>query len=149
MGIRTLTDPEIPACREQRIMNDLHIPASIETPEIRFEFSRHRLALRGASFPENATGFYAPIRSSLQGYLEKLADDGQVDVSIGLRYSDSSSARAIRALIGMLARAAASGPSISVDWLHTEDDEMGMEFGIDLMEEHGSLQFNLVVAETT
>ena len=129
-------------------MNDLHIPASIETPEIRFEFSRHRLALRGVSCPENVPGFYAPIRSSLQGYLEKLAADDQVDVNIGLSYSDGSSAKAIRDLIGMLERTAASGPSISVYWLHTEDDEMAMEFGIDLMEEHGSLQFNMVAAET-
>jgi hypothetical protein len=35
-----------------------------------------------------------------------------------------------------------------VHWLHAEDDEMVREFGIDLMEEHGSLQFNMVVAET-
>jgi hypothetical protein len=129
-------------------MNDLHIPASIETPEIRFEFSRHRLALRGVSCSENATGFYAPVRSSLQDYLDKLPADVQVDVNIGLRYSDSSSARVIRALIGMLDRAAASGPSISVDWLHAEDDKMIMEFGIDLMEECGALQFNMAVAET-
>lgn len=129
-------------------MNDLHIPASIETPEIRFEFSRHRLALRGVSCPENATGFYAPIRSSLQGYLARLPADGQVDVNIGLHFSDGSSAKAIRTLIGMLDRAARSGPSIAVHWLHAEDDERVMEFGIDLMEEHGSLQFNVVVAET-
>jgi hypothetical protein len=129
-------------------MNDLHIPASIETPEIKFEFSRHCLALRGVSCPEHATGFYAPIHASLQGYLEKLPVDGRVDVNIGLRYSDSSSARLIRALIRMLDKAARSGPSISVHWLHAEDDEMVMEFGIDLMEEHGSLQFNMVVAET-
>jgi hypothetical protein len=130
-------------------MNDLHIPASIETPEVRFDFSRHCLALRGVSCPENATGFYAPIRSSLQGYLEKLATDDQVDVNIGLCYSDGSSARAIRALVGMLDRTAACGPSISIDWLHAEDDDMILEFGIDLMEEYRSLQFNMVVAKTT
>ncbi len=129
-------------------MNDLHIPASIEAPEIKFEFSRHCLALRGVSCAEHPTGFYAPIRASLQGYLEKLPVDGRVDVNIGLLYSDSSSASLIRALIGMLDRAARRGPSISVHWLHAEDDEMVMEFGIDLMEEHGSLQFNVVVAET-
>ncbi|MDP1732906.1 MAG: DUF1987 domain-containing protein [Sulfuritalea sp.] len=129
-------------------MKDLHIPARNDTPEIRFEFSRHRLCIYGESFPENAIGFYGPIRSRLQDYLEKLPVDGRVDVNIGLLYSDSSSARLIRALIGMLDRAARSGPSISVHWLLAEDDEVGMEFGIDLMEEHGSLQFNVVVAET-
>jgi len=128
-------------------MEDLHIPASNETPEIRFEFSRHCLSMHGESYPENAMSFYGPIRSSLQNYLEKLPTDGKVEVNIGLRYFNSSSTKLIRALIGMLDRSAESGPSISVDWLHDADDDMMLEFGSDLKEEHRSLKFNTVVAE--
>ena len=128
-------------------MEDLHIPASNETPEVRFEFSRHCLSMHGESYPENAMSFYGPIRSSLQNYLEKLPTDGRVEVNIGLRYFNSSSTKLIRALIGMLDEKASNGPSISVDWLHDEDDDMMLEFGTDLKEEHRSLKFNTVVAE--
>ena len=128
-------------------MEDLHIPASNETPEIRFEFSRHCLSMHGESYPENAMSFYGPIRSSLQNYLEKLPADGHVEVNIGLRYFNSSSTKLIRALIGMLDQAASHGPTISVDWLHDADDDMMLEFGIDLKEEHHSLKLKTVVAE--
>lgn len=128
-------------------MQDLHIPASNETPEISFAFSRHCLSMHGESYPENAMSFYGPIRSSLQNYLETLPADGCVSVDIGLRYFNSSSTKLIRALIGMLDHTASNGPSISVDWLHDEDDDMMLEFGIDLKEEHRSLKFTTVVAE--
>lgn len=128
-------------------MEDLHIPASNETPEVRFEFSRHCLNMHGESYPENAMSFYGPIRASLQNYLEQLPADGRVEVNIGLRYFNSSSTKLIRALIGMLDEKASNGPSISVDWLHDEDDDMMLEFGSDLKEEHRSLKFNTVVAE--
>lgn len=128
-------------------MEDLYIPASNETPEIRFEYSRHRLSMHGESYPENAMSFYGPIRAGLQNYLEQLPADGQVAVDIGLRYFNSSSTKLIRALIGMLDQAASHGPSITVDWLHDADDDMMLEFGSDLKEEHHSLKFNTVVAE--
>ena len=128
-------------------MEDLHIPASNETPEISFEFSSHSLSMHGESYPENAMSFYGPIRSSLQNYLEKLPADGRVNVNIGLRYFNSSSTKLIRALIGMLDKTASNGPTIAVDWLHDEEDDMMLEFGMDLKEEHRSLQFNTVVVE--
>jgi hypothetical protein len=129
-------------------MDDLHIPASNETPEISFEFSRHHLSMHGESYPENAMSFYGPIRSSLQNYLERLPADSKLYVNIGLRYFNSSSTKLIRALIGMLDKTASNGPSISVDWLHDEDDDMMLEFGTDLKEEHRFLQFNTVIMAT-
>ncbi|BAO29150.1 DUF1987 domain-containing protein [Sulfuritalea hydrogenivorans] len=128
-------------------MEDLHIPASNETPEIRFEFSRHRLSMHGESYPENAMSFYGPVRASLQSYLDQVPADSRIEVGIGLRYFNSSSTKLIRALVGMLDKAAENGPSISVDWLHDEDDDMMLEFGIDLKEEHRSLKFSTVVVE--
>lgn len=128
-------------------MQDLYIPASNETPEVSFEFSRHHLSMQGESYPENAMNFYGPIRASLHNYLETLSGESKVYVSIGLRYFNSSSTKLIRALVGMLDKTAQGGASICVDWLHDADDDMMLEFGIDLKEEHRSLKFNTTVVE--
>lgn len=129
-------------------MDYLHIPASIETPEIRFDFARHCLVMRGESYPANAASFYEPVGSRLKNYLDTLPADCHVGVDIALSYSAGSSARAIRRLIGLLDRAAAGGRSISVDWRLARDDHMTLEFGSDLMEEFSSLKFSMILAET-
>jgi hypothetical protein len=129
-------------------MDDLHIPAGHDTPEIRFDFSRHHLSMHGESYPENAMSFYGPIRSSLHNYLEDLPADASVYVNVGLRYFNSSSTTLIRALIGMLDKTASSGPSISVDWVHDEEDDTMLEFGTDLKEENRSLCFNTISLST-
>ncbi|HUY02503.1 MAG TPA: DUF1987 domain-containing protein [Rhodocyclaceae bacterium] len=125
-------------------MNDLHIAPSNETPEIDFRFSEHRLVIRGESYPENALSFYAPIRNSLQDYLTSLDPGDKVNVAIALRYFNSASTKLIRALVAMLNAAALAGKQIALDWYHDEDDDMMLEFGLDLQEEHTALKYHAV-----
>ena len=127
-------------------MQDLYIPASNETPEVHFDFSAHRLALRGESYPENAMAFYAPVRASLAGYLERVPAGGAIDVEIALRYFNSSSTKLIRALVAMLNAAAAAGRRVRLAWHHDADDDMMIEFGADLREEHDAIEFRTVAA---
>ncbi len=126
-------------------MKDLHIPPSNETPEVDFRYSEHRLVIRGESYPENAVSFYAPIRNSLQDYLASLGPGDKVTVAIALRYFNSSSTKLIRALVAMLNAAALAGRQVVLDWYHDEDDDMMLEFGLDLQEEHSALTYNAVV----
>jgi len=125
-------------------MKDLHIPPSNETPEVDFRFSEHKLVIRGESYPENALSFYAPIRNSLQDYLNSLGPGDKVNVEIALRYFNSSSTKLIRALVAMLNSAALTGKQVILDWHHDEDDDMMLEFGLDLHEEHSALNYNAI-----
>lgn len=125
-------------------MQALYIPASNETPEIHFDYAAHKLAIRGESYPENAMSFYAPVRASLAGYLDALPPGGAVDVEIALRYFNSSSTKLIRALIAMLDAAAAAGRKVRLAWHHDADDDMMIEFGDDLREEHEAIEFRAV-----
>ena len=126
-------------------MEDLHIPATTDTPAICFEYSRHRLDIHGATFPHNALRFYGPLWPGLQTYLQTLPAEGQVEVSFGLRYLSCSSAKLIRALIRMLDQTARGGPSIAVVWRHEADDDMTREIGLDLQDEYPYLKFHSVV----
>lgn len=125
-------------------MENLHIAATNESPEIDFRYSEHRLAIRGESYPENAMAFYAPIRASLQGYLDGLPAGARFEVDVALRYFNSSSTKLIRLLVGMLNAAAEAGRTAVVRWHHDPEDDMMAEFGLDLKEEFRALGFACV-----
>lgn len=125
-------------------MLNLYIPASNETPEINFNYAAHKLAIRGESYPENAMHFYAPVRASLAGYLDAVPPGNAIDVEIALRYFNSSSTKLIRALVAMLNGAAAAGRKVRLAWHHDAEDDMMIEFGQDLCEEHGAIEFRAV-----
>lgn len=125
-------------------MQPLYIPASNETPEIHFDYASHQLAIRGESYPENAMSFYAPVRASLESYLTALPAGTAIRVEIGLRYFNSASTKLIRALVGMLNGAAAAGRKVSLYWHHDAEDDMMIEFGQDLSEEHNAIEFRAV-----
>ncbi|MCF8197190.1 MAG: DUF1987 domain-containing protein [Sulfuritalea sp.] len=127
-------------------MEDLHIPAGAETPAIRFEYSRHRLGVHGASFPCNAMSIYGPLQPSLHDYLQTLPAESRIEVSVGLRYFSRSSATLVRSLFKMLDQRARAGLSIAVVWRHSAGDELARDFGLDLRDEHPYLQFRTIVS---
>lgn len=125
-------------------MDNLRIEATNESPEIDFRYSEHRLVIKGESYPENAMAFYAPIRASLQGYLDRIPAGTQVEAEVALRYFNSSSTKLIRMLIGMLNSAAEAGKSMVVKWYHDPEDDMMAEFGQDLREEFDALKLHCI-----
>ncbi|HRP97056.1 MAG TPA: DUF1987 domain-containing protein [Rhodocyclaceae bacterium] len=130
-------------------MEDLYIAATNESPEIDFAFSQHRLRILGESYPENALSFYGPIRSRLEQYLGGVgAGAGQpVEVHFALKYFNSSSTKLIRLLVAMLHEAAAGGARILMHWHHDPDDDMMLEYGMDLREEFRQMEIRLVAVE--
>jgi hypothetical protein len=114
---------------------NLKIAATDRSPEVDFDFARHRLKLKGESYPEDVAGFYAPVFSALDDYLAGLSG-GACRFEFELIYFNSSSARAIMSLLEKLEDAAARGASVSIHWYYDEEDdtmqELGEEFGEDL-----------------
>jgi hypothetical protein len=129
-------------------MQDLYIPATAETPEVKFLFSEHRLHIQGESYPENAMAFYAPLRAGLQGYLDNVSDQTPVEAHFSLKYFNSSSTKLLRSLIALLNEFARAGKQITAHWYHDPEDDMMMEFGHDLQDEFGLLHINVTPFET-
>lgn len=128
-------------------MQDLYIPATAETPEVKFEYSRHTLRIEGESYPENAMAFFAPLRAGLQSYLAQVTDQAPVEVHFSLKYFNSSSTKLLRSLISMLNESARSGVRITAHWYHDPEDDMMLEFGHDLQDEFGALHLNVTPFE--
>ena len=128
-------------------MQDLFIPATAETPEVKFLFSENQLHIQGESYPENAMAFYAPLRSSLQTYLDQLPAQASVEAHFSLKYFNSSSTKLLRSLISLLNDTACGDRDITAYWYHDPEDDMMMEFGHDLQDEFGSLHINVTPFE--
>jgi len=124
-------------------MNNLEIPKTKTTPEIFFNFSTNELSIKGESFPENTSAFYAPVFEWLEEYINALTDQ-VVIVNIELVYFNSSSSKVLMDLFDMLEEAVQNGKEITVRWRYDEDNEMAAEYGEDFMEDLEDLPFQLV-----
>jgi hypothetical protein len=116
-------------------MRNLKIAATDRSPEVDFDFEKHRLRLKGESYPEDVTAFYGPVVEALDDYLSGLGD-GACFFDFELIYFNSSSAKAIMSLLEKLDEAAAAGAAVTINWYYDEEDDtmkdLGEEFGEDL-----------------
>jgi hypothetical protein len=116
-------------------MDKFELAATERSPEIRFDFEKHHLRIRGESYPEDVSTFYGPVLDALDGYLAGLGA-GTCRFDLELIYFNSSSAKAIMTILEKLDEAAADGAGVSIHWYYDPDDdtmhELGQEFGEDL-----------------
>jgi len=124
-------------------MNNLEISKTKTTPEINFKNSTNELTIKGESYPENTSEFYAPVFEWLENYLDEITNQ-PVIVNIELVYFNSSSSKVLMDLFDMLEENVEEGKNITVNWLYDEENEMAVEYGEDFMEDLESLPFNLV-----
>lgn len=124
-------------------MTDLYLAAERDKPEIDFRYSRHHLAIRGESYPENATAFYAPVLDSLAAYLGSTRD-ADITVDVDLLYFNSSSTKILLTLFETLDAATSQGNRIHVYWHHDPDDDTALDFGNDIASDFISLNYQAV-----
>jgi hypothetical protein len=127
-------------------MDDLFIKGTRFTPEINFQYSANTLEIKGESYPENTSEFYAPVFESLTTYLNSIENES-VTLTIRLKYFNSSSSKILINLFDHLETFAEKGKNISVFWVHKEGDEDTREFGEEFAEDLSSLKFNIVVGK--
>jgi len=121
-------------------MEPLFIAASPTSPEIDFRFDQHTLSIKGESYPENAAAFYGPVIARLQAWLEGCRDAG-ITVNVSLAYFNSSSTKMLFTFFEALNNAAMAGNQVRLNWYHDEDDDTILEFGQELQDDFGALDF--------
>ena len=127
-------------------MDSLTIAATERSPEVDFDFERGRLALRGESYPEDASAVFGPIFAALDRFLSESAGR-DLTFEFDLTYFNSSSAKALMNMFQLLDRAAAQGTRVAVSWLYAAEDDTMKEFGEDFSEDLEHVTFTLVVVE--
>ncbi|HSV29984.1 MAG TPA: DUF1987 domain-containing protein [Candidatus Omnitrophota bacterium] len=127
-------------------MENLKTAATERSPEVDFDFERGILALKGESYPEDASTVFGPIFSALERFLDETPLT-EIRFRFELIYFNSSSAKALMNMFQSLERAASAGKKIVVDWVFAPDDETMKEFGEDFSEDLAHVTFNLVATE--
>lgn len=119
----------------------IRLEATQRTPHIDFDFQANRFVMRGESYPEDVTAFFAEPVAALESHLKGL-EAGSVRFVFELIYFNSSSAKILMRLFDLLDETAARGLDVSIQWVHDEDDdsmrEMGEDFSADL--EHAAFE---------
>jgi hypothetical protein len=122
-------------------MEPLFIAASPTSPEIDFRFDQHTLSIKGESYPENAAAFYGPVIARVQAYLDQ-CKDAEITVHVSLAYFNSSSTKMLFSFFEALNDAAMAGNQVRLNWYHDEDDDTILEFGQELQDDFGALDFH-------
>ena len=124
-------------------MKNLMIEITESTPEVQFDGFSGILKMRGESFPEDTSAFYAPIFEWLRSYLAE--DNGQpITVNMEIVYFNSSSSKALMNFFDLLDDAVSNGRKIVVNWIYEVGNEASQEYGEEFKEDINSLEFNLI-----
>lgn len=122
-------------------MEPLFIAASPTSPEIDFRFDQHSLSIKGESYPENAAAFYGPLIARVQAWLDG-CNEAEITVNVSLAYFNSSSTKMLFTFFESLNNAAIAGNQVRLNWYHDEDDDTILEFGQELQDDFGALDFH-------
>ncbi|MYN25192.1 MULTISPECIES: DUF1987 domain-containing protein [Duganella] len=122
-------------------MEPLFIAASPTSPEVDFRFDQHTLSIKGESYPENAAAFYGPVIARVKAYLDQCSD-AEITVHVSLAYFNSSSTKMLFSFFEALNEAAMAGNQVRLNWYHDEDDDTILEFGQELQDDFGALDFH-------
>ena len=121
-------------------MENIHQEGTDRHPEIDFDFSTGRFAIRGYSFPENVKSFYDPVVEPLKTYLSGL-DGASVNVEFNFIYFHSSTAQVLYRLFDAMEACAEKGNAVTVTWGYEAGDDGMEEAGEDFAEDFERVQF--------
>ncbi|MDQ7781640.1 MAG: DUF1987 domain-containing protein [Desulfomonilaceae bacterium] len=124
-------------------MDNLIVEATKSSPWICFDAENRILEIKGKSYPENASEFFAPVFEWLKKYFAS-TQTAPTEVNLDIIYLNSSSSKAFLVLFDILEQAARNGHTVHVNWRYDEDDETALELGEEFMEDLEFVSFNLV-----
>jgi hypothetical protein len=99
-----------------------------DLPSITLDKSDATFEIAGASFPEDARDFYAPVLS----WIDNFKDEPLAEISLvfKLTYYNTSSSKMIQSMFEKFEYIRASGCKASVLWYYEVDDEDMYEAGL-------------------
>ena len=123
-------------------MESIKIEGTDNAPKVEFDFAANVFELRGMSYMEDANDFYESLLEKLGTHLGELTGV-RVQFDFELPYFNSSSARVVFRLFGMLDAAAKAGNNVTINWHHGDDEDIE-EHGEDFAEDLEHAKFVLI-----
>lgn len=123
-------------------MENIKIGRTDRSPEIDFNFSDNKFAIRGESYPEDVPSFFGPPISALERHLKEMSG-GSVEFNFELIYFNSTSAKVVMRLFDLLEATAKQGVEVVVNWHFLTDDDNMQELGEEFSEDLEAATFNM------
>lgn len=120
------------------------LKGSSETPEVLLDKNKGEIKFSGRSLPENAKGFYKPIKDWLNNYTENPLE--QTHAVFAYEYFNTASSKMILEMLDILKLLEDKGGQVKIEWYYLEDDEDMLEAGEDFAE-IADLKFEFVSYE--
>jgi hypothetical protein len=120
-------------------MENLHIPATSETPEIIWDTTTQIFAIKGVSFPEDSCDFYNPIHQYIKETFKTLKADVRVELALTL-FNTASHIHFMEFFYNFETYQQHSKCVVAVKWFYT--DEVSLENGQEYSEIFDEISFN-------
>jgi len=121
-------------------MENLFIPSTPTTPEIRFSLEENIFSVSGKSMPEDVRELYSPAidwikqlaDNLIDGKTKKFSAENPFRFQFDLKYFNSSSAKFLYDILIEVKRLHLSSIPVIVEWHYEVDDQDLLEAGNDL-----------------
>ena len=124
-------------------MENLIREATEDTPDIVFDCQQNVLEIRGVSYPEDTSEFYASVFAWLEEYFIQLSH-AAVTVKIEIVYFHSGSTKVLLYFFDKLVEEAKTGTPITVQWIYQKDETDMRDYGEEFQRNFKALTFHFV-----
>jgi hypothetical protein len=114
-------------------MENLYFKKTKYTVGVNFSAEKGLLEMDGASYPENAFEFYAPLMSWLTQYVKE-STPPEIMVNLRINYLNTSSSKCMYDFLELLGTYREGGGKLKINWYYQHDDDM-LEAGRELMDD--------------
>jgi hypothetical protein len=111
-------------------MESLRIDPTENSPRIVLDATSGTFEIKGRSYPENVTKFFAPIFEWFEEYAKQPGE--KTVVGIFMEYHNTATSKTILNLLLLLKTIMESGNELLIQWHHMEFDDELLEDGEDL-----------------
>ncbi|WP_274540577.1 biofilm regulation phosphoprotein SiaC [Telmatospirillum siberiense] len=115
------------------IIDDLCIPGTQSTPDIRTDGAAGRIFMQGDSYPENTLELFGPVISWVERYLE--TGDRPLTLELRLIYLNTSSIKAMMDIFDLLEVAHGKSRIVAVTWYYDSRNERVAELAGEFRED--------------
>ncbi|MCL2764352.1 MAG: DUF1987 domain-containing protein [Treponema sp.] len=113
------------------------------TPYLLIDEKNGYMKLEGRSFHESITEFFKEVFNWLDVYLK--TDFGSFTFDLEMDYFNSATSKLLHNMLMKMDCYTTDKNSITVNWITTEDNDIIIECGEDLLDEVEKLTFNMVI----
>ncbi|HOP03952.1 MAG TPA: DUF1987 domain-containing protein [Tenuifilaceae bacterium] len=113
-------------------MEVLSIKGTSQYPEVLLDKKKGLLSFSGNSLPEDAKGFFEPIMSWIDDYVQE--PNEETTVSFKMTYYNTPSSKIIFQILKKFEKAHQQGLKVKVSWLSPDDDPDMRDAGVDYSE---------------